>query len=54
MVSGFVPLAATGLVASAADHWWPAAALLVGLSLFTAVAGIIAPRLSVNLPGFKH
>ncbi|MER1995684.1 MAG: MFS transporter [Arthrobacter sp.] len=54
MVSGFIPLAATGLVASAADHWWPAAALLVGLSLFTAVAGIIAPRLSVNLPGFKH
>ncbi len=54
MVSGFIPLAATGLVASAADHWWPAAALLVGLSLFTAVAGIIAPRLSVDLPGFKH
>ena len=54
VVSGFIPLAATGMVAAAADHWWPAAVLLVALSLFTAVAGIIAPRLSVDLPGFKH
>lgn len=54
MVSGFIPLAATGMVAAAAEHWWPAAALLVGLSLFTAAAGILAPRLSVDLPGFKH
>ena len=54
MVSGFIPLAATGMVAAAADHWWPAAALLVALSLFTAAAGIIAPRMSVELPGFKH
>ena len=29
-------------------------ATLFFLSLFTAVAGLIAPRLSVNLPGFKH
>ena len=54
MVSGFIPLLATGFVASANEHWWPAAAMLVFLSLFTAVAGSIAPRLSVNLPGFKH
>ncbi|MFD1211653.1 MFS transporter [Arthrobacter sp. GCM10027362] len=54
MLSGFVPLLATGLVASAGNHWWPAAAMLVFLSVFTAVAGAIAPRLSVNLPGFKH
>ncbi|MEV7647297.1 MFS transporter [Arthrobacter sp. NPDC089319] len=54
MLSGFVPLLATGLVASAGNHWWPAAVMLVFLSLFTAVAGIVAPRMSVNLPGFKH
>jgi MFS family permease len=54
MLSGFVPLLATGLVASAGNHWWPAAAMLVFLSVFTAVAGAIAPRMSVNLPGFKH
>ena len=54
MLSGFIPVLATGFVASAGDHWWPAAAMLVFLSLFTAVAGAIAPRLSVNLPGFKH
>ena len=54
MLSGFIPVLATGFVASAADHWWPAAAMLIFLSLFTAVAGALAPRLSVNLPGFKH
>lgn len=54
MISGFIPLLATGFVASAGDHWWPAAAMLVFLSLFTAFAGWIAPKLSVDLPGFKH
>ena len=54
MLSGFIPVLATGFVASAGDHWWPAAAMLIFLSLFTAVAGAIAPRLSVSLPGFKH
>ncbi|MBE8147087.1 MHS family MFS transporter [Brevibacterium casei] len=54
MLSGFIPPLATGFVASANDHWWPAAAMLVFLSLFTAFAGAIAPRLSVDLPGFKH
>ena len=54
MLSGFIPLLATSFVASAGDHWWPAAAMLVFLSLFTAFAGFVAPRLSVDLPGFKH
>ena len=54
MISGFIPMLATGFVASAGNHWWPAAAMLVFLSLFTAFAGAIAPRLSVDLPGFKH
>ncbi len=54
MVSGFIPLLAIALVASAGDHWWPAAAILVFLSLFTSVAGVIAPRMSVDLPDFKH
>ena len=54
VLAGFVPLAATALVASFDNHWWPAAVLLIVLSLATAVAGYIAPKLSVNLPGFKH
>ncbi|GAA2186419.1 MULTISPECIES: MFS transporter [Leucobacter] len=54
MLSGFIPLLATGFVAAAANHWWPAAAMLIFLSLFSAFAGAVAPRLSVNLPGFKH
>ncbi|MGW9020313.1 MFS transporter [Leucobacter chromiiresistens] len=54
MLSGFIPLLATGFVAAAADHWWPAAAMLIFLSLFSAFAGAVAPRLSVKLPGFKH
>lgn len=54
MLSGFIPMIATATVAWAGDHWWPAAVLLVVLSLFTALSGILSPRLSVNLPGFKH
>ncbi|RGE19281.1 MFS transporter [Leucobacter sp. wl10] len=54
MLSGFIPLLATGFVAAAGNHWWPAAAMLAFLSLFTAVAGAVAPRMSVKLPGFKH
>ncbi len=54
MLSGFIPLLATGFVSAANGHWWPAAAMLAFLSLFTAFAGAIAPRLSVDLPGFKH
>ncbi|QBE49149.1 MFS transporter [Leucobacter triazinivorans] len=54
MLSGFIPLLATGFVAAAGNHWWPAAAMLAFLSLFTAVAGALAPRMSVKLPGFKH
>ncbi len=54
MLSGFVPLLTTALVASAGNHWWPAAGLLVVVSVFTAVAGYLAPRMSQDLPGFKH
>jgi len=54
MISGFIPLVATALVASASNHWWPAAAMLIFLSIFTAAAGVVTPRLSVELPGFKH
>jgi MFS family permease len=54
MISGFIPLAATGMVAAAHNHWWPAAAILIFVSLCTAGAGMVAPRMSVDLPGFKH
>jgi MFS family permease len=54
MISGFIPLLATGLVAWADKQWWPAAAILIVLSLLTAGAGVVAPRMSVALPGFKH
>ncbi|WP_425547657.1 MFS transporter [Brevibacterium daeguense] len=54
MLSGFVPLLTTAMVAAAGNHWWPAAALLVVVSVFTAFAGFVAPRMSQDLPGFKH
>jgi MFS family permease len=54
MISGFIPLAATGMVAAAHNHWWPAAAILIFVSLCTAAAGVVAPGMSVELPGFKH
>ncbi|MBM6620589.1 MFS transporter [Micrococcaceae bacterium RIT802] len=54
MLSGFIPLLAVSVTAAADKHWWPAAVILIVLSLFTAVAGYLAPRMSVDLPGFKH
>jgi len=54
MIAGFVPLLVTSLVAAAHDHWWPAALVLALISLITASAGAIAPKFSVDLPGFKH
>lgn len=54
MLAGFVPLMATALVGQAGNAWWPAALMLVVISALTALAGIFIPRLSVDLPGFKH
>jgi MFS family permease len=54
MVAGFVPLLVTSLVGATANHWWPAAAMLALTSLITAAAGAVAPKFSVDLPGFKH
>ncbi|MGO1732292.1 MFS transporter [Agrococcus casei] len=54
MIAGFVPLAATAWVAAAGNQWWPAAAILFILSAVTVVGGILAPKASVAIPGFKH
>lgn len=54
VVVGFVPFMATAWVAAADKHWWPAAVLLGLISLITLIGGVVAPRHSVALPGFKH
>lgn len=54
VVAGFVPFMATAWVAAADKHWWPAAVLLGLISLITLIGGVVAPRHSVALPGFKH
>jgi MFS family permease len=48
VVSGFVPLAATGLLAVSDEKSWGPALLLVGIALVTTVAGWAAPRLSLS------
>lgn len=47
-ISGFVPLAATGLLAASHGSLWPIAGLLLVLSLVTAVASAVARRLRVG------
>ena len=54
MVSGLVPLGATAFTASANNDFWPAALMLVAFSVLTALAGLLAPRMSVDIPDFKH
>ncbi|MCI1748343.1 MAG: MFS transporter [Acidipropionibacterium sp.] len=52
--SGFMPLIAAALVASAGGSWWPAPVLLIVLSLLTLVSALLAPRLSVGDPSIKY
>lgn len=54
VLGGFVPVIATALVAGADKHWWPAAAMLVVISLLTAFGSWWAPRVSQNLGTYKH
>ncbi|CAM5718646.1 MFS transporter OS=Streptomyces antimycoticus OX=68175 GN=SSPO_082300 PE=4 SV=1 [Streptomyces antimycoticus] len=54
MVRPLFPCLSAGIVASASNRWWPAAVMLALISLITAFAGAVAPRFSVDLPGFKH
>ena len=47
VVSGFVPLLATALLTVSDGRSWSPALLLVVISLITAVAGVLAPRMSL-------
>ena len=53
-ISGFVPLIATAVTATAGNAWWPAALMLVIISVLTAGAGLLAPSKSIHIPDFKH
>ncbi|MDJ1370193.1 MULTISPECIES: MFS transporter [Micrococcales] len=54
MISGFIPVLTTSWVAAVGGHWWPAVAMLVLLAVLTGISGLLAPRMSVAIPGFKH
>jgi predicted MFS family arabinose efflux permease len=47
IVSGFVPLVATAVLAAAGGSSWAPGLLLVGIALITTVSGLLAPRLYV-------
>ena len=47
IVSGFVPLVATAVLAAAGGSSWAPGLLLVGIALITVVSGMVAPRLYV-------
>jgi MFS family permease len=48
VVSGFVPLIATAVLAASGERSWAPALLLVGIALVTTVSGWIAPKISVG------
>ncbi|MEA5455769.1 MFS transporter [Sinomonas sp. JGH33] len=53
LLSGFIPLIATATLAATANSWVPSAWLLVGIALFTALAGVVLPSLSIKQAGVK-
>jgi len=54
MISGFVPLIATALVAATGNSFWPGAIILLVVSIMTALSGIFLPALSIEEKGMKH
>ncbi|MDO5863304.1 MULTISPECIES: MFS transporter [Paenarthrobacter] len=53
VISGFVPLIATALVA-ANSSFWPGAIILLVISALTALSGLFLPKLSIAEKGMKH
>ncbi|MFE5672627.1 MFS transporter [Agromyces sp. NPDC056523] len=47
-ISGFLPLLATALLAASDNRSWSAALLLIGISLVTAVGGLVGERLRIR------
>ncbi|WP_442542599.1 MFS transporter [Arthrobacter sp. KN11-1C] len=54
VISGFVPLIATALVAANGNSFWPGTIILLIVSILTAVSGIFLPGLSIKEEGMKH
>ncbi|WOQ17878.1 MFS transporter [Raineyella sp. W15-4] len=54
VVSGFVPMIATALLAASGKQWWPAAVFLMVISLITVIGSVIAPRVSIPELGIRH
>ncbi|KAB1644566.1 MHS family MFS transporter [Pseudoclavibacter sp. CFCC 14310] len=44
VLSGFMPLIATALVATQGGHWWPVSVLLVVVAAITLTGALLAPR----------
>ena len=54
VISGFVPLIATALVAANGNSFWPGAIILLVVSALTALSGLFLPSLSIEEEGMKH
>ncbi|MEV7603880.1 MFS transporter [Paenarthrobacter sp. NPDC089322] len=54
VISGFVPLIATALVAANGNSYWPGAIILLVVSALTALSGLFLPALSIKEEGMKH
>lgn len=54
VLSGFVPMAATALLAVSGNSIIPSAILLVAIAALTAVSGLLIPRLSIQTEGLKY
>lgn len=54
VISGFIPLIATALVAANGNSFWPGAIILLVVSVLTALSGMVLPALSIEEEGMKH
>lgn len=54
IVAGFMPMLATLFLGMVDGAWWPAPLMLMTLAAITAVGSILAPKVSLQIKGYRH
>ena len=54
IVAGFMPMLATLFLGMVDGAWWPAPLMLMTLAAITALGSVLAPKVSLQIEGYRH
>ncbi|WP_257963430.1 MFS transporter [Brevibacterium ravenspurgense] len=54
IVAGFMPMLATLFLGMVDGAWWPAPLMLMTLAAITAIGSVLAPKVSLQIQGYRH